>query len=403
MGLEITWFCLLCVLWTGYFVLEGFDFGVGALLPVVGRNEADRTSMLESIGPVWDGNEVWLVVAGGATFAAFPVWYATMFSGFYLALLLILVLLIVRVVSFEWREKAESPRWKATWAWMNTIASVGAPLLWGIALSSLLHGVPIGSDQNFAGDFGDLFSGYTVLAGIAVCLLFAAHGAVFLTLRTVGELCTRARRAAAVLMPAAAVVGAGFLVWTLVVASDNNDKGVFPGILPVAVAAVSALAAVWLVRAANDRWAFVATTLDDRRRGRDALRQPLPAGHGVESRLREQLDDRERVLRRLHAEGDDRRRGDPPSDNPPLPGVDVPRLPGPHHGNAGGQSRPTCWGGSPRVVPALDRRLLRRARAVRIAPRRGRSARRARRAAAPGPGRADRAGRRARVRWGGTR
>ena len=198
MGLEITWFCLLCVLWTGYFVLEGFDFGVGMLLPVVGRNQADRTTMLESIGPVWDGNEVWLVVAGGATFAAFPVWYATMFSGFYLAFLLILVLLIVRVVSFEWREKAESPRWKAAWAWVNTIASVGAPLLWGIALSSLLHGVPIGSDQNFAGDFGDLFSGYTVLAGIAVCLLFAAHGAVFLRLRMVGDLYARARRAAAV-------------------------------------------------------------------------------------------------------------------------------------------------------------------------------------------------------------
>jgi cytochrome d ubiquinol oxidase subunit II len=216
--------------------------------------------MLESIGPVWDGNEVWLVVAAGATFAAFPVWYATMFSGFYLALLLILMLLIVRVVSFEWREKAESPRWKATWAWMNTIGSVGAPLLWGIALSSLLHGVPIGSDQNFAGDFGDLFSGYTVLAGIAVSLLFAAHGAVFLRLRTVGDLYARARRAAAVLTPAAAVVGAGFLIWTLVVANDRNDKGVFPGILPVVVAAVSALAAIWLVRAARDRWAFVATT-----------------------------------------------------------------------------------------------------------------------------------------------
>ena len=160
-----------------------------------------------------------------------------MFSGFYLALLLILVLLIVRVVSFEWREKAESPRWKATWAWMNTIGSVGAPLLWGIALSSLLHGVPIGSDQNFAGDFGDLFSGYTVLAGIAVCLLFAAHGAVFLSAphgrRALHPGQTRRRG----LMPAAAVVGAGFLVWTLVVASDNNDKGVFPGILPVVVAA----------------------------------------------------------------------------------------------------------------------------------------------------------------------
>ena len=121
--------------------------------------------MFESIGPLWDGNEVWLVIAGGATFAAFPVWYATMFSGFYLALLLILVLLIVRVLSFEWREKAERPRWKAVWAWLNTIGSVGAPLLWGIALASLLHGVPIASDQTFAGDFGDLFSGYTVARG----------------------------------------------------------------------------------------------------------------------------------------------------------------------------------------------------------------------------------------------
>src|SRR4029453_10169117 len=105
MGLEITWFCLICVLWTGYFLLEGFDFGVGMLLPIVGRNQSERGAMLESIGPVGDGNEVWLLVAGGATFAAFPVWYATMFSGFYIALLLILVFLIGRVVSFEWREK----------------------------------------------------------------------------------------------------------------------------------------------------------------------------------------------------------------------------------------------------------------------------------------------------------
>ena len=194
MTLEIAWFCLLGFLWTAYFVTEGFDFGVGMLLPVLGKKEADRRTMFESIGPVWDGNEVWLVIAGGATFAAFPVWYATMFSGFYLALLLILVLLIVRVVSFEWREKADSPRWKSFWAWMNTIGSVGAPLLWGIALASLLHGVPIASDQSFAGDFGDLFSGYTILAGIAVCLLFALHGAVYLTLRTLGDLRVRAQR-----------------------------------------------------------------------------------------------------------------------------------------------------------------------------------------------------------------
>ncbi|MGH3037314.1 MAG: cytochrome d ubiquinol oxidase subunit II [Gaiellaceae bacterium] len=259
MTLEILWFCLICVLWTGYFVLEGFDFGVGMLLPVLGKSEADRRTMFESIGPVWDGNEVWLVVAGGATFAAFPVWYATLFSGFYLALLLILMLLIVRVLSFEWREKAEGPRWQTFWAWMNTIGSVGAPLLWGIALASLLHGVPIASDQTFAGDFGDLFSGYTVLAGIAVCLLFAAHGAVYLTLRASGGLRLRAASAAAALAPVAALVGAGFLVWTLVVAGDANDKGLFPGILPVAVAAAAAVGAIFLVRARKERWAFAAT------------------------------------------------------------------------------------------------------------------------------------------------
>jgi cytochrome bd ubiquinol oxidase subunit II len=261
MTLEILWFTLLCFLWTAYFVTEGFDFGVGMLLPVLGRDEDDRRTMFESIGPLWDGNEVWLVIAGGATFAAFPVWYATMFSGFYLALLLILVLLIVRVLSFEWRAKADSPRWKTVWAGMNTIGSVGAPLLWGTALASLLHGVPIASDQSFAGDFGDLFNGYTILAGIAVCLLFALHGAVFLSLRTLGDLRERAQHTARRLAPVAAVVGAGFLVWTLVVARDANDKGVFPGILPVAVAAVAAVAAVFLVRAANERWAFAATAV----------------------------------------------------------------------------------------------------------------------------------------------
>jgi cytochrome d ubiquinol oxidase subunit II len=261
MTLEILWFCLLAFFWTAYFVLEGFDFGVGMLLPVLGRCEADRRTMFESIGPLWDGNEVWLVIAGGATFAAFPVWYATMFSGFYLALLLILALLIVRVLSFEWRGKAESSGWRRFWAWMNTIGSIGAPLLWGIALASLLHGVPIASDQSFAGDFGDLFSAYTILAGIAVCLLFALHGAVFLTLRTLGDLRERARRTASRLAPVAAVVGAAFLVWTLVVAGDVNDKGVFPGILPVAVAAGAIVAAVLLVRMAQERWAFAATAL----------------------------------------------------------------------------------------------------------------------------------------------
>src|SRR6188472_591559 len=139
MDLQILWFVIIAVLWAFYFLLEGFDFGVGLLLPFLPRNESDRRTMFETIGPVWDGNEVWLVVAGGATFAAFPTWYATMFSGFYIALLLVLVFLIIRVVSFEWREKGESPRWRAVWTWANTLGSFGVSLLWGVALSALLY------------------------------------------------------------------------------------------------------------------------------------------------------------------------------------------------------------------------------------------------------------------------
>ena len=188
MDLQILWFVLIAVLWSGYFLLEGFDFGVGMLLPFVPRDEKERALTLRSIGPVWDGNEVWLVVAGGAMFAAFPAWYATMFSGFYIALLLLLVLLIVRVVSFEWRERHEGSRWLGLWAWANSIGSFGAALIWGVAFANLLHGVPIDSSGDFSGDVWDLFSVYTVLGGIAVVLLFAFHGATFLTLRTTGEL-----------------------------------------------------------------------------------------------------------------------------------------------------------------------------------------------------------------------
>ncbi|HEU5475488.1 MAG TPA: cytochrome d ubiquinol oxidase subunit II, partial [Actinophytocola sp.] len=196
MPLTDIWFLLIAVLWTGYFVLEGFDFGVGMLLPVVAKDAVDRKVALRTIGPVWDGNEVWLVVAGAATFAAFPAWYATMFSGFYLALLLILFFLIVRVVSFEWRSKSETPGWRTTWTWANTIGSFGAALVWGAGLAALLYGTPIDSDGDFTGDLLDLFSPYSVFAGVAVVALFAFHGATFLSLRTVGELRGRAEAAA---------------------------------------------------------------------------------------------------------------------------------------------------------------------------------------------------------------
>jgi cytochrome bd ubiquinol oxidase subunit II len=261
MDLQIFWFCLIAVLWGGYFVLEGFDFGVGMLLPFLPRNEGERGAMLRTIGPVWDGNEVWLVVAAGATFAAFPAWYATMFSGFYIALLLLLFFLIVRVVSFEWRGKSESARWRAVWLWANAAGSVGIALIWGIALANLLYGVPLDSDGDYIGTFWDLFSGYTVLAGVAFVLVFAFHGASFLTLRTTGELCERARRAARLLAVPAVAAGAAFLVWTVVVAVDRNDKDVFPPILPAVIAIAALAAAAVLVYAGRSGLAFTMTVL----------------------------------------------------------------------------------------------------------------------------------------------
>jgi cytochrome bd ubiquinol oxidase subunit II len=259
MDLEILWFCLIATLWAGYLVLEGFDFGVGMLLPFVPRDEAERDVLLDSVGPVWDGNEVWLVVAGAATFAAFPAWYATLFSGFYLALLLILVFLIVRVVSFEWRGKSEAPRWRTVWLAANAGGSVAVPLLWGIALADLVHGVPLSSNGDFAGSFSDLFSAYSVFAGVALTLLCAFHGATFLGLRTTGELCERAARAAGRLAVPAVAVASVLVAWTVVVAGERNDKGLFPPALPAALAVVALVLAAVFVRRRMGGRAFLMT------------------------------------------------------------------------------------------------------------------------------------------------
>jgi cytochrome d ubiquinol oxidase subunit II len=259
MGLPDFWFVLIGVLWAGYFLLEGFDFGVGMLLPFLPRSEEERGAMFASIGPVWDGNEVWLVVAGGATFAAFPAWYAAMFSGFYLALLLLLVCLIVRVLSFEWREKAESARWRGVWLYANALGSTGAALIWGVAFANLLQGVPLNSKGDYTGTFWDLFSVYTVLAGVAIVLLFAFHGATFLTLRTRGELCQRAAAYARRLSIPAGAVAAIFLVWTVVVAVQENHRSVFPPVLPAGLAIAAVAAAIVAVFAGRSGLAFLMT------------------------------------------------------------------------------------------------------------------------------------------------
>ena len=339
MDLQVLWFCLLAFFFGAYFVLEGFDFGVGLLLPFLPRNEEERSTMFRTIGPVWDGNEVWLVIAGAATFAAFPAWYATWFSGFYIALLLLLVFLIVRVVSFEWREKSESTRWLGLWTWANTIGSLGIALIWGVAFSNLLYGVPINSSGDFAGDFWDLFNLYTLLGGVAAVVLFAFHGATYLTLRTTGELCRRAAAAAGGLSIATAVVGAGFMIWTVVVAVDRNDKDVFPPLLPAATRDRRAPRRRRLRAARAQRLGVRAHGGRRLPRRGDDLHEPLPARHGRQQRLRQQPHRRQRVLGALHAQGDDRRGADRHAAHPALPGVDVPRLPREDHRRGGAAPR----------------------------------------------------------------
>ncbi|MER6810206.1 cytochrome d ubiquinol oxidase subunit II [Spirillospora sp. NPDC000708] len=198
MELTTVWFILIGVLWTGYFVLEGFDFGVGLLLPLLaprrdGHSEIDRRVMINTIGPVWDGNEVWLLTAGGATFAAFPEWYATLFSGFYLPLLLILVALIVRGVAFEYRGKIDSDRWRRNWDRAIFWGSAVPALLWGVAFANIVRGVPINAEHHFTGNLFTLLNPYGLLGGLTTLAVFALHGAVFLALKSDGEVRWRAR------------------------------------------------------------------------------------------------------------------------------------------------------------------------------------------------------------------
>jgi cytochrome d ubiquinol oxidase subunit II len=256
--LTTVWFILIAVLWIGYFVLEGFDFGVGILLPVLGRDEKERRVMINTIGPTWDGNEVWLLVAGGATFAAFPEWYATLFSGFYLALFVILVALIVRGVAFEYRGKRPSSPWKAWWDRAIFWGSALPALLWGVAFANIVRGVPIeqvDGNLEYVGTFFDLLSPYTLLGGLVTLSLFTTHGAIFIALKTDGEIRRRARGVAEKVGLGSAVLAVAFLVWTYLINPE------------LAFAVLSVLAAVCLVgalvanRLGREGWAFLGTAL----------------------------------------------------------------------------------------------------------------------------------------------
>lgn len=211
MDLGNIWFILIAILFTGFFFLEGFDFGVGILLLILGKNDIERRVVINSIGPFWDANEVWLITAGGAIFAAFPIWYATMFSGFYLALLLILVALILRGVAFEFRSKNESTKWRRNWDYTIFCSSVLLSILWGVAFANLIKGVPIDKSMNYVGTFSDLISIYTLVAGITTLLIFTFHGAIFLALKADKVIEERAFKIAKP-MGLCAMVSAAFLI-----------------------------------------------------------------------------------------------------------------------------------------------------------------------------------------------
>ncbi|GAA4057926.1 cytochrome d ubiquinol oxidase subunit II [Agromyces indicus] len=245
MDLATLWFWIVAFLFVGYFVLDGFDFGVGMSLPFLAKDDTDRRVLINTIGPVWDLNETWVIVAGAALFAAFPEWYATLFSGFYLALLLILLALIARGVSFEYRHQRPELAWKRRFDAMIIIGSAVPALLWGVAFANIVQGVPLDADHNYTGTLFDLLNPYALLGGLTTLLLFFTHGVVFAALKTDGEIRERARRLAAKAGVITIAVAATFLVWT----GLANGSAWFWAL--AAVAAV-ALVGAWL---ANGRGA----------------------------------------------------------------------------------------------------------------------------------------------------
>lgn len=255
MDLTTVWFLLIAVLFTGYFILEGFDFGVGMLLPVLGRDDRERRVLINTIGPVWDGNEVWLITAGGAMFAAFPEWYATLFSGFYLPLLIILIALIIRGVAFEYRQKRAQASWKHRWDVAITVGSLLPAVLWGVAFANILRGVPLSADHEYAGGLLDLLNPYALLGGATTATLFLTHGAVFIALKTTGDIRHRAGALAVRLGLAAAVLAVAFLTWTLNIRHS-------PAAIVLAVAAALALiGGIAAARVRREGWAFAGTAV----------------------------------------------------------------------------------------------------------------------------------------------
>ncbi|GHD38635.1 cytochrome d ubiquinol oxidase subunit II [Streptomyces galbus] len=255
MELHDVWFVLIAVLWIGYFFLEGFDFGVGVLTKLLARDRTEKRVLINTIGPVWDGNEVWLLTAGGATFAAFPEWYATLFSGFYLPLLVILVCLILRGVAFEYRAKRPEENWQRNWETAIFWCSLIPAFLWGVAFGNITRGVKIDARLEYVGGLGDLLNPYALLGGLVTLSLFTFHGAVFVGLKTVGDIRERARTTALRVGLVTAVLALVFLGWT------QADQGDGTSLVALVVAVAALLGALVAARAGREGWAFALSGL----------------------------------------------------------------------------------------------------------------------------------------------
>jgi cytochrome d ubiquinol oxidase subunit II len=258
MALNTLWFILIAVLYIGFFVLEGFDFGVGILLPWLGKNDNQRRQIINTIGPHWDGNEVWLITAGGATFAAFPQWYATLFSGFYLPLFLLLMGLILRGVSFEFRSKDDHPLWRSLWDWCIFGGSLVPALLLGVAFANLVRGVPIDADMQYVGGFFNLLNPYALMGGVSAVLVFILHGALFLSIKTSGIVLERAQLAARKLWLPVVLMLVLFLAATYFQTDLLANLGIYPGAVPV-TGIVAILLAGFFLRRKQEGWAFAMT------------------------------------------------------------------------------------------------------------------------------------------------
>lgn len=256
MTLQATWFILIAALWTGFFVLEGFDFGVGMATPFVGRDDEERGLLKETTGPFWDGNEVWLIVVGGATFAAFPDWYATMFSAYYLPLFVVLVALILRATGTEYRDRRDSHRWRTTWDWLIAGSCLAVPLLLGTALGGLVGGIPIDAQKEFTGDLLDLVQPFALLTGVLFAALSLFQGLLFIRLKTTGDLVARAGHAARWVGGLVFVLVLVQMVWM----QFEVGRGVIPGLASWLALTFAGAAALLALEKHHDGWAFVCSS-----------------------------------------------------------------------------------------------------------------------------------------------